>query len=109
MYVTRRRVTFSSNPFPPGNRLEFYPESEEGELTGGNDESRLYGGKAFEGMSSSNRMNERVPPIRRQRAGGSLVADAEFDKNLLVPLGITIFQVNEETTPLRNHTKQTSP
>jgi hypothetical protein len=60
-------------------------------------------------MIHPTRWKERVPPIRRQRAGGNLMADSEFDKNFLVPLGITVFQVCEEATPLRNHSEETSP
>jgi hypothetical protein len=80
-------------------------------MTGGNGKDPPAWRIAFDkDKAPSIGMEQRVPPIRRQRAGGNyLMADSEFDKNLLVALGITVFQVGEEATPLRDHGQESSP
>jgi hypothetical protein len=60
---------------------------------------------------TTHRGNQRVPTNSEGNAPEDLIqrTDAEFHKNLLVTLGITVFQVGKEATPLRNHCQKTSP
>lgn len=102
----RGRVTFSSNPFPPGCRHKIV----RGGVGRRNGNAHRIRRVAFEGSGlPSIGMEGRVLPIRQQRAGRNLVADTEFDKNFLVTLRITVLQVGEESTPLGNHVEKASP